>query len=99
MIIITERIEAWQVDEVRRYLEREFVGSRIDDYARGGHAAHLFTVTEAGLAFQRGARHLLLVTRSFFDRCADLASFRDALETAELGKQLRREGERTVTLY
>lgn len=99
MIQTAGRIETWQLDEIRRCLGREFPGSRIDDYPRGGHTAYLFTITEAAVSRANAMRHHLLVTRGFFDRFTDFVGLRDALVSGDVGRQLRREGEKTVTLY
>ena len=96
---VVTRIEVWHVDEVRMYLTRAFVGSRIEDYPKGGDVAHLFVITEAGVIGQRGARHHLLVTGPFFARHTDRAALRQGLSTAEVAKHLERVGERTVELH
>ena len=96
---VVTRIEAWHVDEVRMYLTRAFVGSRIEDYPKGGDVAHLFVISEPGAINQCRARHHLLVTGAFFARHTDRAALRQGLRTADVTKHLERVGERTVELH
>ncbi len=95
----TRQIDTWKIEEVRRYLGREFGGGRIDDYPRGAWTSHLFIVTDSGVGLRQQKRYYLLLTRGFFDRCNDHASLRDALESADVGRALSRAGDRTVELY
>ena len=100
MIQTTARIETWRIDQVRKYLKREFPGSTLDDYPRGAHAAHLFLVRkEPGIGKGRPTTHQLLVTRGFFDRFTDQGALHEALVVGDVAEQLRRSGERTVELY
>jgi hypothetical protein len=92
-------IDAWKIEEVRRYLARRFAGARFDDYARGGGTAYLFVVTPAAAMGQRQMRHNLVVTRQFFDRFPDQGSFKNALESGDVARSLERAGERSVELY
>ncbi len=93
------RIDSWKVQEVLRYLEKAFPGSRLDDYPRGGTAAHLFVIVEAATDPRRQQRHHLMITRQFFDRCSDPATLKDALEGVDVARSLTRAGDRTVDLY
>jgi hypothetical protein len=95
----TRRIERWQVDEVEKFLERVFAGSRIENYPRGGHVAHLFVVTEALLGEKRPPPHQLLVTGHFFARFKDSIALQQALIGGDVAQQLARAGDRTVELY
>jgi hypothetical protein len=95
----TGPIDAWKVEEVRRYLEKSFPGSRLDDYPRGLSIAHLFIVTASGLDRRKQDRHYLLITRQYFDRYRDGAGLKEGLDSADVPRSLTRAGERTVELY
>ncbi len=93
-----DKIDAWKVKEVLKYLENSFPGCRIEDYPRGV-IAHLFVVSQGGVDPRKRSRHNLLITRQFFDRLADAATVQDALETADVARSLKKAGERSVDLY
>jgi hypothetical protein len=99
MLETRARIELWQVETIRKYLEDSFVSARIDEYARGSHLAHLFTVAEPEPGGSRRLIHYLLVTHGFFERLTDLASLQHALVDLRVARQLRQGAGRTVTLY
>lgn len=96
---MTTRIDGWKIEEVRRYLGKEFLGSRLDDYPRGGNAAHLFVVAEPSVPGQPRKAYNLIVTRQFFDRITDHVALRESLVTADVSQQLTRGQGRTVELY
>ncbi len=98
-VMTTTRIEPWKITEVRKYLERDFPESRIDEYPKGMHAAHLFLVLTQRLNDRHRVAHQLLITRQFFDRYTDEIAIRQALMSADVGSHLKRAGERTVELY
>lgn len=92
------QIDAWKIQEVLKYLEKHFPSARLDDYPRGA-IAHLFVVIEGGVDPRKRNRHHLMVTRQFFDRLADAATVKDALESADVARSLAKAGERSVDLY
>jgi len=98
-MIATGRIDAWKVEEVRRYLGKSFPAARLDDYPRGMSVAHLFIVTASGLDRRKQERHCLLITRQFFDRYGDGGVLKEALDSADVPRSMTRAGERTVELY
>jgi hypothetical protein len=92
-------IEPWKVQEVLRYLSQAFPTSRLDAYPRGNAAAHLFTIREGAPDPRKAQRHHLLVTRQFFERYGDAIALKDALESGDIARMLKRAGDRTVDLY
>jgi hypothetical protein len=93
-------IEPWKVQEVVRYLAGAFPSSRVDDYPRGNAVAHLFIIREGGSLDPRKAqRHHLMVTRQFFERYGDAIALKDALESGDVARTLKRAGDRTIDLH
>jgi hypothetical protein len=92
-------IEPWKVQEVVRYLAGAFPSSRVDDYPRGNAVAHLFIVRESSVDPRKAQRHHLMVTKQFFERYNDAIALKDALESGDVGRSLKRAGDRTVDLY
>lgn len=99
MLLAAARIDSWKIDEVRKYLSKSFVGCRVDDYPRGCNIAHLFLIAEPTVPGQRRKAHNLLVTRQFFDRFSDHSALQEALNMADVSRQLLRGDGRTVELY
>jgi hypothetical protein len=92
-------IEPWKVQEVIRYLVGEFAGSRVEDYPRGNAVAHLFVIRESAADPRKAQRHHLMVTRQFFERYGDAIALKDALQSGDIARSLKRAGDRTVDLY
>jgi hypothetical protein len=92
-------IEPWKVQEVIRYLVEAFPTSRVDDYPRGNAVAHLFTIRESAPDPRKAQRHHLMVTKQFFERYGDAIALKDALESGDVARSLKRAGDRTVDLY
>jgi hypothetical protein len=92
-------IEPWKVQEVVRYLVGAFPASRVEDYPRGNAVAHLFVIRESAPDPRKAQRHNLMVTRQFFERYSDSIALKDALESGDIARSLKRAGDRTIDLY
>jgi hypothetical protein len=92
------RLDSWKIAEVLKYLGKAFPGCRLEEYPRGGTAAHLFVVSEPSIDPRKRQQHHLMITRQFFDRCNDPTSLAEALDAAGVAKSLARAGDRTVDL-
>jgi len=95
-----ERIEIWMMDEVKKYIEGEFLETRVEYFPRGNGTAVLFRAegrpshTEA-----RKVLHQLWVDKSFFLRCPDRTSLQAALDGADLKMSMKKAGDKIVELH
>ena len=88
------QIEEWKTEQIRKYLEEQFSGRRIDHFPRGDSTAVLFLVME-----RKRSIHQVLITKKFLDRFTDHAALLDTLSAIGVTDSMRRAGQRTVELH
>ena len=95
-----ERIEIWMMDEVKKYLEGEFLETTVDCYPRGNGTAVLFKAEgRPSHTEPRKVLHQLWVDKSFFLRFGDRTSLQAALDGADLKMSLKKAGDKIVELH
>jgi hypothetical protein len=95
-----ERIETWMMDEVKKYIEGEFLEATVDYFPRGNGTAVLFRAEgRPSHTEPRKVLHQLWVDKSFFLRCGDRTSLQAALEGADLKISMKKAGDKIVELH
>jgi hypothetical protein len=95
-----ERIETWMMDEVKKYIEGEFLEATVDYFPRGNGTAVLFRAEgRPSHTEPRKVLHQLWVDKSFFLRCVDRTSLQAALEGADLKMSMKKAGDKIVELH
>jgi hypothetical protein len=95
-----ERIEIWMMDEVKKYIEGEFLEATVDYFPRGNGTAVLFRAEgRPSHTEPRKVLHQLWVDKSFFLRCGDRTSLQAALEGADLKISMKKAGDKIVELH
>ncbi len=93
-----ERVEPWMMDEVKTYLERIFLESRVEYFPRGGGAAVMYRIEIRAHTGGQHILHQLWLDKSFFLRNADRSALRSALEGADLRQTMRKARDKIVEL-
>ena len=95
-----ERIETWMMDEVKTYIEGEFLEATVDYFPRGNGSAVLFRAEgRPSHTEPRKILHQLWVDKSFFLRCGDRTSLQAALEGADIKASMKKAGDKIVELH
>ena len=95
-----ERIEIWMMDEVKKYIEGEFLEATVDYFPRGNGSAVLFRAEgRPSHTEPRRVLHQLWIDKSFFLRCGDRTSLQAALEGADLKISMKKAGDKIVELH
>lgn len=100
MAMAGERIEPWMMDEVKKFIEGEFLESTVDCFPRGNSSAVLFRVEgRPSHTEPRRLLHQLWLDKSFLLRCADRTSLINALEGADIILSMKKAGDKIVELH
>jgi hypothetical protein len=95
-----ERIEAWMVDEVKKFIEQSFLETTVDAFPRGSGTAVLFRAEgRPSHTEPRKLLHQLWVDKSFFLRCMDRTALMNALEGADVAVSMKKAGDKIVELH
>jgi hypothetical protein len=95
-----ERIETWMIDEVKKFIEHEFLETTVDCFPRGNGSAVLFRVEGRPSHVEaRRVLHQLWIDKSFLLRCPDRTSLVNALEGAEVKMSMKKAGDKIVELH
>ena len=95
-----ERIEIWMMDEVKKYIEGEFLEATVDYFPRGNGSAVLFRAEgRPSHTEPRKVLHQLWVDKTFFLRCGDRTSLQAALDGADLIMSMKKAGDKIVELH
>jgi hypothetical protein len=95
-----ERIEAWMVDEVKKFIEKSFLETTVDSFPRGNGTAVLFRAEgRPSHTESRKLLHQLWVDKSFFLRCVDRTALLNALEGADVAVSMKKAGDKIVELH
>ena len=95
-----ERIETWMMDEVKAYIEGEFLEATVDYFPRGNGSAVLFRAEgRPSHTEPRKILHQRWVDKSFFLRCGDRTSLQAALEGADIKASMKKAGDKIVELH
>jgi hypothetical protein len=100
MALQGEKIEPWMMDEVKKFIEGEFLESTVDCFPRGNGSAVLFRVEgRPSHTEPRKLLHQVWLDKSFLVRCFDRTSLVNALEGADLVTSMKRAGDKIVELH
>jgi hypothetical protein len=95
-----ERIEPWMMDEVKKFIEHQFLETTVDYFPRGNGSAVLFRAEGQPSHTQpRRLLHQLWVDKSFFLRCPDRTSLYSALEGMDLAITMKKAGDKIVEIH
>lgn len=95
-----ERIEPWMMEEVKKFIEGEFLETSVDCFPRGNGSAVLFRAEgRPSHTEPRKLLHQLWIDKSFFLRCADRTSLQQALEGADVAASMKKAGDKIVELH
>jgi hypothetical protein len=95
-----ERIETWMMEEVKKYVEHEFLEATVDYFPRGNGSAVLFRAEgRPSHTEPRKLLHQVWIDKSFFLRCADRTSLLQALEGADVAVSMKKAGDKIVELH
>lgn len=95
-----ERIETWMMDEVKSFMEHAFLETTVDYFPRGNGSAVLFRAEgRPSHLDRRKLLYQLWIDKSFFLRCADRTSLRQALEGADVATSMKKAGDKIVELH
>jgi hypothetical protein len=95
-----ERIENWMMEEVKKFMEQAFLESTVDYFPRGNGSAVLFRAEgRPSHTEPRKLLHQLWIDKSFFLRCADRTSLKNALEGADVMVSMKKAGDKIVELH
>lgn len=94
-----DRIDPWMMDEVKKFMEHEFLETTVDYFPRGNGSAVLFRAEgRPSHTEPRKVLHQLWIDKSFFLRCADRTSLQHALEGADVTASMKKAGDKIVEL-
>jgi hypothetical protein len=96
-----DRIEVWMMEEVKKFMEHEFLETTVDYFPRGNGSAVLFRAEgkPSHTAIERKLLHQLWIDKSFFLRCLDRTALRQALEGADVAVSMKKAGDKIVELH
>jgi hypothetical protein len=95
-----ERVEIWMMEEVKKFMEEVFLETTVDYFPRGNASAVLFRAEgRPSHTEPRKLLHQLWIDKSFFLRCADRTTLRQALEGVDVVTSMKRAGDKIVELY
>ena len=95
-----ERIETWMMDEVKKYIEGEFLETTVDYFPRGNGSAVLFRAEgRPSHTEPRRILHQLWGDKSFFFRGPDRTSLQNALDCADLKMSMKKDGDTIVEIH
>jgi hypothetical protein len=96
-----ERIEVWMMEEVKKFMEHAFLETTVDYFPRGNGSAVLFRAEgkASHTATERKLLHQLWIDKSFFLRCLDRTTLRQALEGADVTVSMKKSGDKIVELH
>jgi len=95
-----ERIEPWMMEEVKKFLEGEFLETTVDYFPRGNGNAVLFRAEgRPSHTSPRRLLHQVWIDKSFFLRCADRTSLQSALEGVDVSTSMKKAGDKIVELH
>jgi hypothetical protein len=95
-----DHIETWMMDEVKKFMEHQFLEASVDYFPRGSGSAVLFRAEGRPSHTQpRKLLHQLWIDKTFFLRCADRTSLQHALEGADVTTSLKKAGDKIVELH
>jgi hypothetical protein len=95
-----DRIEPWMMDEVKKFIEGEFLETTVDYFPRGNGSAVLFRAEGRPSHMEpRRLLHQLWIDKTFFLRCADRTSLQSALEGADIVISMKKAGDKIVELH
>ena len=95
-----DRIETWMMEEVKKFMEHEFLETTVDYFPRGNGSAVMFRAE--GRQSHTAARrllHQLWIDKSFFLRCTDRTALQNALEGADVAMSMKKAGDKIVELH
>jgi hypothetical protein len=100
MAMAGDRIEPWMMDEVKKYIEGEFLESSVDCFPRGNASAVLFRVEgRPSHTEPRRLLHQIWLDKTFFLRCPDRTSLVNALDGADIVTAMKKAGDKIVELH
>jgi hypothetical protein len=95
-----DRVEIWMMEEVKKFIEGEFLETTVDYYPRGNGSAVLFRAEgRPSHTEPRKLLHQLWIDKSFFLRCADRTALQNALEGADVATSMKKAGDKIVELH
>jgi hypothetical protein len=95
-----ERIEPWMMEEVKKFMEGEFLETTVEYFPRGNGSAVLFRAEgRPSHLEQRKLLHQLWIDKTFFLRCLDRTALRNALEGADVTISMKKAGDKIVELH
>ena len=95
-----ERIEPWMMEEVKKFIQGEFLESTVDSFPRGNGSAVLFRVEgRPSHTEPRKLLHQLWLDKSFLMRCPDRTTLVNALEGADVILSMKKAGDKIVELH
>ena len=87
------------MDEVKKFMEHEFLETTVEYFPRGNGSAVLFRAEgRPSHTSRRKLVHQLWIAKAFFLRSADRTSLRLALEGTDVAISMKRAGDKVVEL-
>jgi hypothetical protein len=91
-----DRIEIWMMEEVKKFIDGEFLEASTDYYPRGnGSAVHFRVEGRPSHTEPRRLLHQIWIDKSFFLRGA----LQHALEGADIVTSMKKAGDKIVELH
>jgi len=88
------------MEEVKKFIEGEFLESTVDSFPRGNGSAVLFRVEgRPSHTEPRKLLHQLWLDKSFLMRCPDRTTLVNALEGADVILSMKKAGDKIVELH
>jgi hypothetical protein len=95
-----DRIEIWMMEEVKKYIEGEFLEATVEYFPRGNGSAVLFRVEGRPSHMEpRRLLHQVWIDKTFFLRCADRGALQHTLEGADIVVSMKKAGDKIVELH
>jgi hypothetical protein len=95
-----DRIEVWMMEEVKKFMEHEFLEATVEYFPRGNASAVLFRAEgRPSHTSPRKVLHQLWIAQSFFRRCPDRNSVQLALKGADVTMSMKKAGDKIVELH
>jgi hypothetical protein len=100
MALQGEKIEPWMMDEVKKFIEGEFLEATVDYFPRGNGSAVLFRIEgRPSHTEPRKLLHQIWLDKTFLVRCMDRTSLINALEGADIIMSMKKAGDKIVELH